>query len=352
MDNIQDICVEEGVTVGESIMKLDSAGKKVLLVTKEHRLTGIITDGDVRRWILKKGAFDADVSKMMHKDPRVVKKGEHEKAKNIMIDMQLVAVPIVDENNIPIDIIFWHDIVGEPERKYNEIEVPVVIMAGGKGTRLYPYTDILPKPLIPIGQTTILERIIDSFYKNGCKEFWLTLNYKKNLIKAYLDDKDKEYKVNYVEEESFLGTCGSIKLLENKIAGSFFVSNCDVLIDVDYAELLNYHQKNENELTVVTSLKHMQMPYGVIELNEGGAIHRIIEKPSYSCNINTGIYVMEASIIKYIPENQVFHMTDLMNRLLNENRKIGAYPITEQRWQDMGEIGEMRKMISSFQDNL
>lgn len=350
MNNIQDICVEEGATVDESIKKLDSAGKKLLLVTKEHRLTGIVTDGDVRRWILKKGAFGADVNRLMHKDPKVVRKGELEKAKKIMLDMHLEAVPIVDENNIPIDIIFWHDIIGIPKREYGKIDVPVVIMAGGKGTRLYPYTNILPKPLIPIGQITILERIIDSFSKNGCKEFWLTLNYKKNLIKAYLDDQDREYKVNYVEEESFLGTCGSIKLLEDKISGSFFVSNCDVLIDVDYAKLLDYHQKNENELTVVTSLKHIQMPYGVIELNEGGAIREIMEKPSYSCNINTGIYVMEASVIKDIPGNRVFHMTDLMNRLLNENRKIGAYPITEQSWWDMGEMNGMQKMLDTFQD--
>lgn len=350
MNDIQNICVEEGVTVGESIKKLDSAGKKLLLVTKEHRLTGIITDGDVRRWILKKGAFDADVNRLMHKDPKVVQKGELEKAKKIMFDMHLEAVPIVDENNIPIDIIFWHDIVGGPKRKYSEIDVPVVIMAGGKGTRLYPYTNVLPKPLIPIGTTTILERIIDSFKKNGCKDFWLTLNYKKNLIKAYLDEKEKLYRVQYVEEEEFWGTCGGIRLLKDKLFQTFFVSNCDVLLDIDYAELLHFHRMNQNEITVVTSLKHIQIPYGVIELQKGGAIKKLSEKPSFDYNMNTGIYVMEPSVMEDIPINQVFHMTDLMNKLLSEGRKVGAYPITEQSWWDMGEINGMQKMLDTFQD--
>lgn len=350
MDDLQNICVEEGTSVSDSIKKLDEAGEKIVLVTKNNKLTGTITDGDVRRWILRKGSFEEDVSKMMHKSPKVVSVEETEKAKQMMLEFHIEAIPVVDSNNVPVNIIFLRDIVEPDQKQYEQIDAPVVIMAGGKGTRLYPYTNVLPKPLMPIGSATILERIIDSFRKNGCDNFWLTLNYKKNLIKAYLDEKEKTYKIQYAEEEEFRGTCGGIRLLQDKLKGTFFVSNCDVLLDIDYSELLRFHQMNNNEITVVTSLKHMQIPYGVIELEKGGNIERMVEKPSFNYNINTGIYVMEPSVIKDIPLDQVFHMNDLMNKLLKEKRKVGAYPVTEQCWQDMGEISEMQKMLDSFQN--
>lgn len=350
MDDLQNICVEEGTSISDSIKKLDEAGEKIVLVTKDNKLTGTITDGDVRRWILRKGSFEEGVCKMMHKNPKVVSVGETEKAKQMMLEFHIEAIPVVDNNNVPVDIIFLRDIIEPDQKQYEQINVPVVIMAGGKGTRLYPYTNVLPKPLIPIGSTTILERIIDSFRKNGCDNFWLTLNYKKNLIKAYLDEKEKTYSIQYAEEEEFRGTCGGIRLLQDKLKETFFVSNCDVLLDIDYAELLRFHQTNNNEITVVTSLKHMQIPYGVIELEKGGNIERMVEKPSFNYNINTGIYVMEPSVIKDIPPDHVFHMNDLMNKLLKGKRKVGAYPVTEQCWQDMGEIGEMQKMLDSFQN--
>jgi len=350
MDNLQSICVEEGTRISDGIKKLDEAGKRILLVTKKHRLTGIVTDGDVRRWILKKGSFEEDISMLMHRKPKVVGSGEREKARQLMLGLKIEAIPIVDEDNIPIDVIFLRDIIEPGQKEYGQINVPIVIMAGGKGTRLYPYTNVLPKPLIPIGKVTILERIIESFRKNGNEEFWLILNYKKNLIKAYLDEKEKPYQIHYLEEEDYYGTCGGISLLDGKMSGTFFVSNCDVLLDIDYEKLLSFHQVNQNEITVVTSLKHFQVPYGVVELGEGGGIKKLAEKPMINYSVNTGIYVMEPSVIKDIPNHQVFHMTDLMNKLLEEKRRVGAYPITEQCWQDMGEINGMYKMSDAFRN--
>lgn len=352
MNDLQNLCIEEGTSISDGIRRLDEAGEKIVLVTRNEKLTGTITDGDVRRWILRKGSFEEDVSKMMHKSPKVVMQGEVEKAKRLMLEFHIEAIPVVDCNYIPLDIIFLRDIIEPDQKQYEQINVPVVIMAGGKGTRLHPYTNVLPKPLIPIGSATILERIIGTFSKNGCNSFWLTLNYKKNLIKAYLDEKDdKTYKIQYIEEDDFWGTCGAIRLLQDRVKETFFVSNCDVLLDIDYSELLRFHQMNQNEITVVTSLKHMQIPYGVIELEKGGNIERMVEKPSFNYNINTGIYVMEPSVIKDIPPDQVFHMNDLMNKLLKGKRKVGAYPVTEQCWQDMGEISEMQKMLNTFKEN-
>lgn len=348
MVDLHKVCIKEGITIAESIKRLDEAGEKILLVTKDSRLTGVITDGDIRRWILKNGSFEESVNELMHKNPRVVKSGETEKAKRLMIELHIEAIPVIDENGVPVDIIFLRDIVEPSHKQYEQIQIPVIIMAGGKGTRLYPYTNVLPKPLIPIGATTILERIIGSFTKHGCDEFWLILNYKKNLIKAYFDDMEKPYGMQYVEEEDFWGTCGGIRLLKDKVKETFFVSNCDVLLDIDYAELLRFHKENKNEITVVTSLKYVQIPYGVIEMENGGEIKKIAEKPSFNFNMNTGIYVMEPSVMQDIPANKVFHMPDLLNKLLIEKRRVGAYPITEKSWQDMGEISEMHKMIEAI----
>lgn len=349
MDDIKRICIEVGATVIESIKKLDSTGEKVLLITKEEKLTGIVTDGDVRRWILKQGDMNADVSEMMHKEPKTVRQGEMEKAKRMMLEYLIEVVPVVNEEIIPVDIIFWRDLIGTVKKRYGQVDAPVVIMAGGKGTRLLPYTDVLPKPLIPIGNVTILERIMESFQKNGCKNFWLTLNYKKNLIKAYLDDKGNDCQLGYIEEEDYWGTCGSLRLLEGKMKASFFVSNCDVLLDIDYSELLRFHRENHNEITVVTALKYMQVPYGVVDLDGRGRIKKITEKPELNYNVNTGIYVMEPVVIRDIPRGEVFHMTDLIDKLIAAGRKVGAFPVMEQDWRDMGEMRQMREMIGAFQ---
>lgn len=246
-------------------------------------------------------------------------------------------------------MIFIRDLVQNEVINYQKIDIPVVIMAGGKGTRLSPYTSILPKPLMPIGAKTILERIIDSFQKNGCSSFLLTLNYKKNLIKAYFDDKEKDYEIGYVEEEDFYGTCGSLCLLTDKINGTFFLSNCDVLLDIDYAKLYEFHREHHNEITAVTSLKHFQIPYGIFELETGGAICKISEKPEFNYQVNTGIYVMESTVLGEIPRGKVYQMTDLLDRLMREGRRVGAYPVTENCWKDMGELNEMHKMLDAFQ---
>lgn len=348
ISRLQRICVEEDMSISDSIKKLDEGGEKIILVTKRKRLTGVVTDGDVRRWILRKGAFDEKVSCLMHRNPHILLPEEIDKAKQKMLDLHIEAMPVVDDENIPIDVIFLRDLVEVDQKQYDQIAIPVVIMAGGKGTRLHPYTKVLPKPLIPIGSTTILERIIDSFRKNGCNDFRLILNYKKNLIKAYLDEKDREYQMQYVEEEDYRGTCGGIQLLHDQLNGTFFVSNCDVLLDLDYAKLLEYHQRNRNEITAVTFLKRMQIPYGVIELGDGGSIKKLSEKPSHIYNVNTGIYIMESSVMDDIPVDRAFDMPDLMNKLLKESRRVGAYPVTENCWHDMGEMEQLQRMLEIF----
>ncbi|MBE6087269.1 MAG: CBS domain-containing protein [Clostridium beijerinckii] len=338
-----ELFIEKDITIKEAIKKLDVTAKKILFVIENDKLIGTITDGDIRRWILKNGDLNYTVDNIMNRTPISLNIRDKKLAKDTIKQKQIEAIPIVDNNNKIQDIVFWNEKNGM--QKIREINNPVVIMAGGKGTRLYPYTKILPKPLIPIGEFSISERIVERFKKYGCKNFYFTVNYKKNMIKAYFDELEKDYNINYIEEEKFLGTGGSLYLLKNKINETFFLSNCDILVEADYSDILEYHKQNRNKITMVTSLKEYQIPYGVIKLNDNGEVAGTEEKPEFEYLVNTGFYILEPECINDIPENKFFHITDLINQYLQEGKKVGTYPITENSWLDMGEIKEMDRMI-------
>ena len=221
-------------------------------------------------------------------------------------------------------------------------------MAGGKGTRLYPYTKILPKPLIPIGDVTITERIIDTFRNYGCKEVHMVLNYKANMIKAYMNDVEKDYSVKYVDEDSFLGTGGGLRLLKGTINDTFILSNCDTLLNADYECAYVTHKRNKNVITFIGAMKDMIIPYGVLETNDDGSIAAMKEKPDYSYLINTGVYVIEPEVIDYINEDEVIGLPDLAKRIMADGKRVGVFPISEKAWMDMGQFSEMESMIRNL----
>lgn len=338
-----ELFIDKKITIKQALKILDITAKKILFVIEDNRLLGTITDGDIRRWILKNGDLNDTVNNIMNKKPITLNLNNKSLAKKIIKENNIEAIPIVDDENKVIEIVFFNE--NNKLNNTKEITNPVIIMAGGKGTRLYPYTKILPKPLIPIGDYSISERIIERFYKHGCKNFYFTLNYKKNMIKAYFDELEKDYNINYIEEEKFLGTGGSLHLLKDKINETFFLSNCDILVEADYLDILNYHKNNKNKITMVTSIKDYKIPYGIIKLNNNGEVISTEEKPELTYLVNTGFYILEPEVLNDIPENEFFHITDLINKYLKEGKKVGTYPIAESSWLDMGEVKEMDRMI-------
>lgn len=346
---IEKLCVNAKSTVLEAIKQIDSTGKQILIVVEEKRLVGVITDGDVRRWILKNGDLQQPVQVIMNTKPVFISPSEIKSAKRIMEEQGIHAIPVVDKQYRPVEIVFLKEFYQKSKLPIKPLGIPVVIMAGGKGTRLYPYTQIIPKPLIPIGDTTILERIMERFGQCGCNEFYLTLNYKKNMIKSYLEDSDRSYNIHYVEEETFLGTGGSLALMKGFLNETFFVSNCDILIQANYEDIVKVHRESGNKITIVTSLKNYTIPYGVIKVDEEGQVSDMEEKPEYNFQVNTGLYVLEPEVLEDIPQNTFFHITELINDYIKKGIKIGVYPITERAWLDMGELKEMERMIKELE---
>ena len=223
--------------------------------------------------------------------------------------------------------------------------VLVVKLAGGKGTRLKPITNVIPKPLVPIGEKTILETILDQFEEIGCTKFYMSVNYKADIMKYYLGQLDHKYDVEFFQEEKPLGTIGSVSLLKGKITTPFFVSNCDSINEQDYRDVYDYHVSNHNDLTIVTMVKTFKIPYGVIETGKDGLMVSLSEKPELTYQVNTGVYILNPSCIDEIPEGEFFHITQLMEKIKARGGRVGCFPVSEHSWKDMGEWPEYLKMI-------
>lgn len=343
--NIKDIIINEEYTVRQTMKKMDTTGKRILLVEEGEKLKGVITDGDIRRWILKNGDLNVSSTVIINYNPLYITENDRNIAIELMKKNNVNSIPVVDRNGKIISVVSWNDFDIEDITRKQPLNLPVVIMAGGLGTRLYPYTKILPKPLIPIGDIPIVERIINKFKDFGCNEFYLTVNHKKNMIKSYFGEVDKNYELSYLEEDKPLGTGGSLYLLKGKLDKTFFVSNCDILIDADYEGIYKYHKEAKNLITMICAVKNLTIPYGVINLNENGEIDSMVEKPEFSFITNTGMYLVEPQVLDTIEDNKFIGFPDIIEKNRNAGQKIGVYPITEKCWMDMGQIDEMQEMI-------
>ena len=338
---VEKFLITEESTMIEAMQQLDKVAMKVLFVEKDDMLLASITDGDIRRWILKKGDLDAKVKDIANYNPKFLSLDEKYQAKEFMKKNSIEALPILNSNMKIVSIVFTN--AEEPLVSRN-LEVPVVIMAGGFGKRLYPYTKILPKPLIPIGEIPIVEHIINRFASFGVYQFFLVVNHKKNMIKAYFNEIEKAYKVEYVDEDVPLGTGGGLSLLKGKIDSTFILSNCDILIEEDYEKIYAFHKKERNLITMVCSLKNIRIPYGVIEISENGEISSMKEKPELKFFTNTGMYVVESRVINELENDKVIGFPDIIEQYKLKGEKIGIFPISEYSWMDMGQIDEMEEM--------
>lgn len=350
--NIEKYIINSKENVQQAMKKLDDSHRKILFVIKDDLLLfGALTDGDIRRWILSGKSLEIPVKNVCNKTPITF---GHEynldDIKNTMLEHQIQAVPIINQKNQITDVLFWDTVFDEHEnfKPIVNLDMPVVIMAGGVGARLAPFTNILPKPLIPIGERSVLEVVIDKFTDYGINKYYISLYHKANMIKAYLDELNLPYKIKYLKESKPLGTAGVLSQLEGSIKGSFFLVNCDTIINCNYMELVEFHDNNNYDITLVGSMINYRIPYGICEIENEGKLINLKEKPEYSYLVSTGMYVLRETTLKYIPHNKHFNMTDLINKIRNKNGTIGVYPISEKSWLDTGEWKEYKKTIEQL----
>ena len=345
---IEKYLIPDSISISEAIKRIDEGRRKVVFCIKDGILAGAFTDGDMRRFILKDGDLSKPVNMAMNPHPISIPLVKQKDAIEMVQANAMVALPIVNDQKQVVDIVFRDDIDSAKTLRKMPPDIALAIMAGGKGTRLYPYTQILPKALIPIGDTPIMDHIIQHFEQYGINSVYMILNHKKNMIKAYYNEGHCNSSIQYVDEERFLGTGGGISLLKGKIHNTFFLSNCDSLLEADYPCMLDFHRKNNNAITMIVSNKTMQVPYGVIEVDQQGRISNIREKPEYSFLVNTGVYILESFVIDMVKDGERIDMPDVVKRVESAGYNVGVYPITEKSWLDMGQLAEMKNMIKEL----
>jgi len=348
-ESIIQVCIDIKTTVLSALKQMDMTRRKLLIVTDNGLYRSVLSIGDIQRAIIKGVSMEATVEVILRPETKVAT--IHQSRADVeryVREHKNEFMPVVDDENKLVDVVFWDELFKtEIHHRTADFNLPVVIMAGGQGSRLRPLTNVLPKPLIPIGEQTMMEDIMDRFVECGCKNFYVSVNYMADFIRHYFDNFSKHrYNIEYFQEDKPLGTAGSLHLLKGKINDTFFVSNCDSILDEDYGEILRYHRDNKNEITVVSVMKSIYIPYGTLETGEGGLLKVIQEKPELTFKINTGMYILEPHLLKEIPSDRVYHITYLIDKLVKEGRRVGVFPVNEGSWTDVGNWDEYLKQFA------
>ena len=343
MENIDKIKLPLQASIRDALNIIDDGGLHIAVVTDEnHQLIGLVSDGDIRRALLRGKNLEDSVIDILNEQPITVRKNESRedilaKAKKY----RLSQLPVVDKNNTLLDVI---DItrLATALSKSN----PVILMVGGLGTRLRPLTDKIPKPLLKVGDKPILQTIIEQFKSHGFKNIILCVNYRSEMIKEYFGD-GKEFGVNisYVDEPKRMGTAGALSLIKD-IKEPFFVMNGDLLTNINFEYLYKYHLSTNAEATMCVREYEYQVPYGVIEM-KGNSILKITEKPIQNFYVSAGIYMLDPSVLKNIPEDQFYDMPTLFEDIMESSGRAVSYPIKEY-WMDIGQMDEFEKANEEY----
>lgn len=344
---IAHLTIDIGETILNSLKKMDAEAVKSLFVYQNGKFCSLLTIGDIQRAIIKNVELTSPVSAIIEENKKYASEFDDlDTIKTKMYRLRAEFMPVVSDNGELVDVYSWKDLFGiKKPYPRKEIDLPVVIMAGGMGKRLRPLTNIIPKPLIPLNDKTILELIMDQFLEIGCSRFFISVNYKYEILKYYLDNLETKYNVEFFKEDQPLGTIGGVSLLKNMIETPFFVTNCDIIIDQDYRDVYDYHIQNENKITIVSAVKSHKIPYGVVKTGENGLLTELTEKPDNTYMINTGVYLLNPELISEIPENKFFHVTHLIEKVKNAGGKVGCFPVSEKAWTDIGDWKEYLNYI-------
>ncbi len=342
--NWKETIVKENKKIKDVIKNINLTSKKIsIVVDKKNNFKGIVTDGDIRRGLIKGFELDDSLLNVIVKKPIIVNpNSSFSHAKKIMEKNQIDYIPIVNSKN---------KVLGIFDNKKKNInkkikKIPFVIMAGGFGRRLMPLTSNIPKPMIKIDEKSIIEKIIDKAVDEGFRIFYIIGHYKLSLIKKHLGNgKKQNISIKYYEEKEPLGTAGGLFFLKNLKFNTYLITNCDILTDASYNEICDYNLSNFSSATIVVRKNKFSLPFGVINSN-GLEFISVIEKPKTFYTVNAGVYVVSKYLLKYLKKNYL-QMTDFLNLCKQKNNKISIYPLHED-WVDVGSKEELKKTKKKF----
>lgn len=340
MESWESALISPDATILDAMKVIDNNGSLLiaLVIDRKRQLLGTVTDGDIRRGILKSIPMNAPVKQIMFTKPVTLSVNDSQKKFNHIANKYNLCrvIPVLDENSIIIGI-------HKSNRFYKtKIPNPVLIMAGGLGTRLRPLTDNCPKPMLTVGDKPILEIIINNFIENGFSNFYLSINYKGEMIEDYFGDgSDRGISIKYLKEKKRLGTAGSLSLLDPPPEHPIIVMNGDLLTKVNFQQLLDFHDDSKNPATICVREHNFQIPFGVVKIDDY-RLSGLKEKPVKKVFVNAGIYVLNPETLSMIPDDQFYDMPDLFSALLEKKEKPGVFPVREY-WLDIGRMSEYKK---------
>lgn len=346
MKSIEKIKLNPLATIREAIEVIDKGSMQIaLVVDHQNKLIGTLTDGDIRRGLLDGLTLESTIESIIFRTPTIAKVGASKKEiLNLATAKKLHQIPIVDDEGKVVGIEEIDELV-KPEQRSNK----VVLMAGGLGTRLRPLTEHKPKPMLEVGNKPILQTIIEHFASYGFRDFVIVVNYKSHVIQEYFNDgSNLGVNIEYIQEEKRLGTAGSLSLLKEIPEEPFFVMNADILTNLNFLHLYNYHVSSNSVATMCVREYEIQIPYGVINI-DNTKILSIEEKPIHKFFINAGIYVLSPEVLGYLPKKAYFDMPLLFEKLIKDGKNVISFPIRE-LWIDIGHMEEYKKANEIYKE--
>lgn len=344
MKNYKNVFLKPTSTIKEALKIIDSGAMKIaIVVDTDDKLLGTITDGDIRRGLLNNLSLDDSIEPIIFKTPTVANINDSkEEVLKKALAKKIHQIPIVDDENFVIGIKEIEELV-KPQIKDNK----VILMVGGLGTRLRPLTEKTPKPMLKVGDKPILQTIVEKFAEYGYINIIMCVNYKSQIIKDFFGDGSEfGVKIEYILEKDRMGTAGALSLLKDKPTEPFFVMNGDLLTNVNFENLHDYHMNNNSIATMCVREYDFQVPYGVVNLDKNKIVS-IEEKPLHKFFVSAGIYMLSPNAIEYIPKNEFYDMPTLFEKLISENKNTVSFPLREY-WLDIGRMEEFEKANNEY----
>lgn len=344
MNNFKNILLSPISTLRQALEIIDSGAMKIALVVDENqKLLGTLSDGDIRRAILKGVSLDAGIEAIYCRTPTTCGINDSkEKILQLAVAYRLFQIPVVDNEGRIVGVVEVDDFL-RPSNHTNK----VVLMAGGLGTRLKPLTDNMPKPMLHVGDKPILATIIENFAKYGYTDIVLSVSYKSHVIEEYFGDGSAfGVNIDYVNETKRMGTAGALGMMRDKLTEPFFVMNADLLTNINFEHLHNYHTSHDAIATMAVREYDFQVPYGVVNIQDG-RISSIEEKPTHKFFVSAGIYMLNPRSLEFIPNDEFFDMPSLFEKLIADGRNAVSFPIREY-WLDIGRLSDYEKANSEY----